>query len=280
MQFSVNRRPYDMREARENKSYASRFTYGWETVDTSQSEVVKRIITTRVWSPCVFRDGYRSKDTFVKSRLLALDFDSPGYSLEQALREWCDTVHWIGTTKNHQRDKGGIVCDRFRIVVPYESEITDPALYNYNYTKASQRYDAADQGTKDTARLFFPCQSVVSVCLDGEMQPIVPLPREYHEEQARIAAAKQAKVENRIIPRHIRNAFNLPIPIGKRSNTIYGVSKELSHYGFTYEQLREMFLTSATFRPEVLSQNDVTKIERTIQNGIKANRRGAESSAV
>lgn len=273
MLLSVHPRPYDMESARADNRYARFFTYGWHTFETRSSKVFSDFITSAVWSPCIFRDGHRRIESFAEARLLVLDFDHPGYTLEQALADWCDTIHWIGTTKNHRREKGGISCDRFRIVVPFARPITNVDEYNYNYQLIAKQYDAADQCTKDGARLFFPCQEVVSICTDGYPQGVVDLPQEIIDNKQRQEAVKEFQRENRIIPNRLRAVFELPIETGKQSNTIYGVSKELAHYGFDEKRLLDMFLTSPTFAGKVLSSSTIKKVQDSIVNGIKASRR-------
>jgi len=273
MLLSVHPRPYDMDAARADNRYARFFTYGWHTFETRSSKVFSDFITSAVWSPCIFRDGHRRIESFVEARLLVLDFDHPGYTLEQALSDWCDTIHWIGTTKNHQREKGGITCDRFRIVVPFARAITNVDEYNYNYQLVARQYDAADQCTKDGARLFFPCQEVVSICTDGFPQGVLDLPQEIIDNKQRQEAVKEFQRENRIIPNRLRAVFELPIESGKQSNTIYGVSKELAYYGFDGKRLLDMFLASPTYSGQVQSPSTIKKVRESIENGIKASRR-------
>jgi len=277
MLLSVHPRPYDMESARADNRYARHFTYGWHTFETRSSKVFSDFITSAVWSPCIFRDGHRRIDSFVEARLLVLDFDHPGYTLAQAREEWCDTIHWIGTTKNHNREKNGIVCDRFRIVVPFARSITNVDEYNYNYQLIAKQYDAADQCTKDGARLFFPCQEVVSVCTDGFAQPVIDLPQEIIDNKQNMEARKQLYLEHGYIPLHLRRAFRAEIPCGKQSDTIYGVSKELFRYGFDQQRLMGMFLASPTFKGQVLSASTIKKIESSIASGIKASRREGSS---
>ena len=277
MRFSVHPRRYDIDDARVDKAYGRHFTYGWQEVDTRSSDEFSQIITNRVWSPCIFKDGHRCIDSFTEARLLVLDFDHPGYTLAQATEEWRDTIHWIGTTKNHQREKNAIVCDRFRLIVPFAEAITSSEKYRYNYQRIARLYDTADQSTKDGGRLFFPCQKVVSVCLDGEPQAVAEIPVDELARTRRNTEIRDFQRANKIIPNRLRAAFELPIPSGRQSNVIYGASKELASYGFTQERLMAMFLASPTYAGKVLSASTIKKIEDSILNGIKASRREESS---
>lgn len=128
------------------------------------------------WGPLVWKDGVCLGDNFVVSHLMALDFDEANYTLASALRDWGDTVHIIGTTKSHQREKisgDGVKPpkDRFRVIVPWERPITSRAEYEYNVGRLISEYDA-DETCKDAARFFWPCREIVSVNLVGQLQPV------------------------------------------------------------------------------------------------------------
>lgn len=273
MLLSVHPRPYDMEAARADNRYARHFTYGWHTFETRSSKVFSDFITSAVWSPCIFRDGHRRIDSFVEARLLVLDFDHPGYTLSQAREEWCDTIHWIGTTKNHNREKNGITCDRFRIVVPFARSITNVEEYNYNYQLIAKQYDAADQCTKDGARLFFPCQEVVSVCTDGFAQPVVEIPAEDLQRAADKADLIKQQQKCHVVPSWLWASFERIIPHGKRANTIWRVSKDLTRYGYEEDEIVGMFLASPTFQDPIPSASSIKVIREQVKSGVKASRR-------
>ena len=273
MLLSVHPRRYNIDEARSDKAYGRHFTRGWQEVDTRSSAEFSRIITQRVWSPCIFSDGHRRIDSFVQARLLVLDFDHPGYTLAQAKEDWCDTIHWIGTTKNHQREKNGITCDRFRVVVPFEIPITNVESYNYNYHRIARLYDTADQATKDGGRLFFPCQDVVSVCMDGEPQPVVEIPAEDVKRAAEKADSIKQRQKCHVMPSWLWSAFDRIIPQGKRADTIWRVSKDLTRYGYEEGEIVDMFLASPTFRDPIPSASSIKVIREQVKSGVKASRR-------
>ncbi len=158
------------------KSYAKEFTFGFETKEITTFQAFSEVLTNNVWSPIIFSDGHRHQASFVEVRLGVLDFDDGEYRLAQALIDWCDTIHVIGLSKSHQREKSGKpACDRFRLIFPYEKDIRDLRTYNYNYELLAKRY-GADPVTKDGARLFFPCTEIISVMKEGFYQPIITAP--------------------------------------------------------------------------------------------------------
>lgn len=105
------------------------------------------------WTPCPMRDGKRDNAHALPCSVLALDFDDPGCSID-AVREFfgdCDFV--VYTTRNHQREKHGVTCDRFRLVAPIDREIAPsciPAVIDWFGTALR-----CDTACKDGARFFY-----------------------------------------------------------------------------------------------------------------------------
>lgn len=139
---------------------------GWRTVDTVDMRRVAAGITLYPWSPCIWRDGDKRNANFLYADLIALDFDSPEMPLAQALNAFSDMAHVIGTTKSHQREKNGVVCDRFRVVLRLDSRIE--RLDDFRETlRFAMRHYPADEACKDGGRFFWPCKEIVSVETDG-----------------------------------------------------------------------------------------------------------------
>ena len=108
---------------------------GWEQVDVKSMAELGQIVVDKVWSNCSWREGRRTGESFLCSDFMALDFDDPTTTLAQAVNEWCDTRHVIGTTKSHRKEKNGIVCDRFRIIAPWSESIFSLQAYKQNQKK-------------------------------------------------------------------------------------------------------------------------------------------------
>jgi hypothetical protein len=143
--------------------YARGFKYleSNELDDEYTFEYLERALTTRVWSPILFTSGIRVENNFKAVLACALDFDSPVTTLDWALETFKNHAHIIGTTKSHQKEKKGITCDRFRVVLLFSEIIKDLNLYKYNMGILTTKYDA-DKACKDGARFFFPCNEIVS----------------------------------------------------------------------------------------------------------------------
>ena len=73
----------------------------------------------RQYSPFVFNGGKKTSDNWDNSKQNIIIFDiDDGLSIEEAKQQFKAYEYLIATTKSHQKDKKGIICDRFRIIIP------------------------------------------------------------------------------------------------------------------------------------------------------------------
>ena len=129
-------------------------------------KLLEEVILKYVWSPIVWKYGIRKSENFLYADFLVLDIDEPTEPLEQTVKRFCDHKIIIATTKSHQKEKNGIICDRFRMIIPFDQRITDVVQYKYNMEFILEQCEFADKACKDAARLFFPCQKIVYVNKD------------------------------------------------------------------------------------------------------------------
>lgn len=132
---------------------------GFEPFEVGENLIDVKILQEHNWSPGIYKDNHRRKDNFLEAESIALDFDS-GLSLEDAFNRFKDYWCIIGTTRNHQKDKGGITCDRFRVILKLEKSCTKVEEAEAIYKQLLEWNPEADGQTKDAARLFYPCRIV------------------------------------------------------------------------------------------------------------------------
>ena len=72
------------------------------------------------YSPYIFtNDGTRLSRNWNNNQQNILVFDiDDGMSIEQARDKFKKFTYLIVTTRNHQKDKKGIICDRYRVILP------------------------------------------------------------------------------------------------------------------------------------------------------------------
>lgn len=188
--------------------------------DSWRMKYLERAITKHVWSPNVFKGGHRLEQNFLGSYICALDFDAPYTPLECAIEEFKDYSHIIGTTKSHQKEKNGVVCDRYRVVLWWDKLITDLPLYKHNIALKTHEY-YADKACKDGARFFFPCVDIVSSNGNGKLVPVETLD---------VAPQKILKHHTRQKPSYF-GIRDTPAPVGTRNKAVFAAACEMIRRG-------------------------------------------------
>lgn len=202
------------------------------------------VITNRVWSGCTWRGGIRSERNFISSDYMVLDFDN-GYALEQAINDFCDCAHIIGTTKSHGQQKNGVICDRFRLVIPWNRRITDLRTYRYNMARLVRRYEA-DRACIDGARFFWPCLEIVSAEYDLEGGFLIEVhepPEDFEpkldpDDYVRLIQHKRNVVEATGLQGWLKDFLERGITVkGSRNLSCYAAAIELYELGYSREDI-------------------------------------------
>ena len=116
------------------------------------------------YSAGTFENGYRNKENYGGySDMIILDVDD-GMTIDKAHQVFLPYNHIIATTKSHQKEKNGIVCDRFRILLPTETPITlNEKEYTILMRGIMKEFSFVDQSCKDASRFYYPSKdSIVS----------------------------------------------------------------------------------------------------------------------
>lgn len=145
-----------------DKDIPSKYAYGFKSVNTDDPEIIARICTTFVHSGICWESGNRSKSNFLCSNWIMLDFDNGAMTVEQAIVNFQEYTHVIATSRNHRKQKGDTPpCDRFHVYL--QLTITETNGWNYeNILRYYSRGYDTDPAAGDSARMFFPCNEVVS----------------------------------------------------------------------------------------------------------------------
>lgn len=138
-----------------------------ETLDVD-FESLQDIVSSTTWSPGVFKDELRNKSNFTQSEIIGLDFDE-GTDLSSAIKMFNSFKHIIGTTKSHQKEKNGKVCDRFRVILFLAHPVYNRELYEGTVAKFLSDFPTADKACKDASRQFYPCTEIVSINQYGNL---------------------------------------------------------------------------------------------------------------
>ena len=127
-----------------------------------------KIICNGRYSPIVYKNNKRHQSNFDYADIVALDFDGD-LSLKEARLQFKAYTHIIAPTKSHQKEKNGIVADRFRVVLFLSERITDLQVYRNTVIGLLRMFPQADPQCKDGARYFEPSNAVISKKTDGKL---------------------------------------------------------------------------------------------------------------
>lgn len=177
-----NRDFYTLHEASAKKveeAHAHFFSYQ-KGLDISSSEGFK--VTERVdvlpkvlqgeylYSAAEFLGGKRKQENFVRANLIILDYDS-GLTLVEAEEKFKPYKKIIATTRSHQVEKHGVKCDRFRVILFADKDITCKDDFRLLMQELTNIY-GSDIACKDAARAFYSAPGCQVFESDGALFPI------------------------------------------------------------------------------------------------------------
>lgn len=246
--------------------------WGYVPYKYTCSQELWAIISQHTWSPIIFSKNYRLGANFLWADVCALDVDnkiseSPiEYTIEQAKRDYAGLRVMIGTTRSHQIEKNQEPPrDRYRIIVPFETRITDPLSYSLTMKYYAGLLDSADDGATDTARQFYPCKQLVFVS-DGDLLPIVHATDEDRERIAKAEALTLVKQTRDPLPKHIQDFLKLgKVFGGSRNKSLYVSSIYLLRKGFSNSEILELF-DKSPFDRTGLNAREVETALKSAQN--------------
>ncbi len=227
------------------------------------------VITTRQWSPIVYRGNKRRGDNFASADVIALDVDH-GTPLSAAI----DAVKTskvsaiIGTTKSHQVCKGNSpACDRYRIILPTKEICRSTEDYQWTVKSFIESF-GADTACKDLARFFFPCTEI-AFANKGTLTPWAKYPDYIRERKAYRHACEVARnIARNTVPRWIAEVLAGKINVfHNRHNTIWRISCALAELGYGLEEIQALMRQTPLVEVNVDQPFD---FERTSSDGWRA----------
>ncbi len=146
-------------------------------VNTEDKEIEKlddliEVVTNNVYSLANFKDNYRTKENFIETMYIGLDFDG-GYKATDAIADFKEFAHIIATTKSHQIEKNGTVDDRFRVILELSQPITSKEDFEATYLSLITKYPKADKACKDPSRFFYKSKEILVCAPDGQKIQVV-----------------------------------------------------------------------------------------------------------
>lgn len=133
----------------------------WNTI-----EELAAIISSYSWAPGVFTERRRLIANLSRIDLLVLDVDD-GCTLESARELFAPYRHIVATSRNHQKEKNGVVCDRYRVVLFTSESLTSDHDFKSTWTRAHRLWPFIDDACKDSSRFFYASPTIVSINREG-----------------------------------------------------------------------------------------------------------------
>jgi len=182
----------------EHKTDAKQTEWVDEEVSVTFPELPK-IICQRMWTGGTFHQTegttkflpgvklfkrWRNKDNFKQTELMVLDVDE-GASINEALvrLKEISLEALVLTTKSHQHDKHGVICDRFRILLFLERPIQNNDTFLATWFQAQKLFPYIDKSCKNSDRLWFPSRELVAH-IGGKPFPVAqPQPAKIQKRQ-------------------------------------------------------------------------------------------------
>lgn len=230
---------------------------------SSNANLLQERILTSAWSPITWKGDRALTVNFEAAYYFVLDFDSIGDETMEGINDSLkDFKRIIATTRSHGILKNGLICDRYRLIIPFTTPIDDYAVYRYNYELALKKYWWADSSCKCGARFFFPSKEIVFFDREAEYTwDVVDLPCASTVSVDR--AFTRPEINGRI-PSWCRAFINDGVldKNHSRNTTLFKVACEMSRQGFTESKIRQVVLRAPI-------KWDGVSVEAAIRSAIK-----------
>jgi hypothetical protein len=240
---------------------------------TSLSDLAS-VTERHIWSPNVMSLGRRLKTSFLESWLAVLDFDDGVMTIAAAARLAAEKslACIISPTKSHQREKvstSGEVkppCDRFRMIVLWNSPVRDLQTYEGNMRQLVRQL-GADPSCVDGARYFFPSRQAVLI---QHGHPLVweQLPPSHPEQVKRKSIEVSYFRTTGRLPHWIQKILRDGHPVGGRHKAAYRLGASLAELGLPCSDILALVGASPL---AAIGSGD---LERAVYNGIRRVRGG------
>lgn len=231
---------------------------------------VAAIMFKSAYSPIVFKNNWRAQKNFLSCQLLALDFDHPDKSIGDAKDYFIDIgVRFvIGATRNHQKLKDGRINDRYRVVIPMTSAITDLGLFRANMKKFIEIFKTDNQ-CADGARLYYPCIEIFHVQSEGMF---IQWNRQLPPDTGNKITQEQIDTlegygELGVIPPWMTRCAEEYALNKQRNGGVFYLSCKMYHMKLSVAQVCAWMRATPL---KTLDEEDPNEIDRTVTNGFAA----------
>lgn len=219
------------------------------------------LATKNKYSLGLFKKNHRTSANFEQTEAIGLDIDG-GMSLDEAKRAFAGFKHAILPTRNHRKEKNGVIADRFRVILFLSTPITDADTYYATWFALKRQYPASDDACKDPSRMFFPSIEAASINEEGRLvEPVKPQPKKEETKAPAPSPGQRGK-----LGRDTLAFLEFGSAPGGRNNAVHKAARDFHQNLFTLEEATER-IVAALERNGVIAK-DFTRQEAV--NSIKS----------
>ena len=129
---------------------------GFREIDIDFKDLHKILKMKGRYSNFYYKNNTRKSENYIPNitNCLILDIDD-GVTIKAFKEKFKKYAYCLGTTKSHQKDKKGLVCDRFRVIFPTETAVS---LNSEDFSKMMKDlfidFPECDRACSDTSRFY------------------------------------------------------------------------------------------------------------------------------
>lgn len=241
-------------------------------------ERLKALILESDWSPAIFKNNYRNNANFESTSLMVLDIDE-GIDIKKALELFAPYRFILATTRSHQKDKHGVVCDRFRVILFLSKEVKDRDTFTATWFALQKEFPFIDEKCKDPARFFYKCtDAFIHLNPNGKtIDPVAALPKEEPKPRKR-SANPGAELKGKLSSATQR-FLSFGADPGKWNDALFKAAKDCYEQGYDMEWFQSRaWLVMEEHRDDFASKEEesLKTIESAFSKDPKYPQRGLE----
>lgn len=234
------------------------YSANWQILSNDSPLEIAHRLTTHMTSPCIWASGVRKQAYFLHADWLGLDFDR-GVTLQEIRHKLRATIHVIGTTKSHGKEKGNEpACDRFRVYVKLKERCGSLEHYKFG-ARFVARSTGADLQAADGARMFMPCREIVSVNEYGDK---IRLPTPTPPKKVDRGYTNDGR-----IPKYVDDWLKGGVGEGHRNKACYRIGAILTRCGIDEAAIVDKIMQSAI--PIDTSQATRDEVANAVRSGAR-----------
>jgi hypothetical protein len=138
------------------------FTYGLENRTGTIDDIIALLRRANPVFPYHLKDGHRCNSSWDGANLFFIDIDD-GMTLAEAKEKFKESALLIHTTTNHQKEKKGVTCDRFRVMFALPKKVENPTVITFLYVCATKIFGHDRNITAYSQGYLSPLKSEITV---------------------------------------------------------------------------------------------------------------------